>query len=155
MQAAAINESMADGETYEPAFDGPPGTVLAGLPLTNLSLPTPYLSRGLPYYDACAKHIQQTFKASRVYIVASQSLAANTDAVDKLVDAIGNDSVVGVRKGISPHSPISEILEIVEECREKKADCVVTLGAGSITDGCKLVVFVGLNILFRVSGYPG
>ena len=133
---------MADGEIYEPAFDGPPGTVLAGLPLTNLKLPTPYISRGLPYYNACAKHVRETFKASRVYIVASRSLAANTDSVEKLVGALSRDCVVGVRKGISPHSPISEILEITRECREKKIDCVITLGAGSITDGCKLVIFV-------------
>lgn len=139
-----------DGEVYEPAFDGPPGTVLAGLPLINLNLPTPYVSRGLPYQDACAKHVTDTFKASRVYIVASRSLSTSTDKVDKLVSAIGNHRVVGVGKeGISPHSPISEILEIAAECREKKADCVVTLGAGSITDGCKLVVYVSRELFPR------
>lgn len=134
---------MPEGDQiYEPAFRGPPGTVLAGLTLTNLKLPTPYISRGLTFDQACSKHVGETFKASRVYIVASRSLAANTDNVDRLVNTIGKDVVVGVKKGISPHSPISEILEITKECREKDADCVVTLGAGSITDGCKLVVFV-------------
>lgn len=133
-----------DGETHELAFNSPPGTVLAGLPLTNLNLPTPHISRGLPYQDACAKHIRSTFNASKVYVVASRSLAANTDTLDKLVEAIGQDRVVGVRReGISPHSPTSQILEITAACREKEVDCVVTLGAGSITDGCKLVVFVG------------
>lgn len=143
---------MPDEELYEPAFDGPPGTVLAGLNLTDLKLPTPYISHGLPFHEACSKHVRETFKASRVYIVASRSLAANTDNVDKLVDAIGKDRVVGVRKGISPHSPISEILNISKECREKGVDCVVTLGAGSITDGCKLVVFVGTLTFDFVKG---
>lgn len=140
---------MSDSESYEPAFTSPPGTVLAGLPLTNLRLPTPYISYGLSFHEACVKHVQNTFKASRIYIVASRSLAANTDNVDKLVAALGHHGVVGVRKGISPHSPISEILEIAQECREQKADCVVTLGAGSITDGCKLIVFVSC---FRCNG---
>ena len=134
---------MATQETYEPAFTGPPGTVLAGLPIAKLKLPTPYISHGLPFQGACAKHVWDTFKASRVYIVASRSLAASTDDLNKLISALGEDHVAGVRKeGISPHSPISEILEIAAECRERKADCLVTLGAGSITDGCKLVVFV-------------
>ena len=51
---------------------------------------------------------------------------------------------MGVRKGITPHTPWSEVLQITKECREAGADAVVTLGAGSITDGCKLVVLVGL-----------
>lgn len=128
-------------ETFRPAFTEPPGTNLAGIPVTNLRLVNPDISYGLPFYDACAKHISETFKASRVYIVASRSLAANTDNVDKLVTAIG-DKVAGVRNGITPHTPWSEVLQITKECREKDVDCVVTLGAGSITDGCKLVVLV-------------
>lgn len=144
---------MANGEVYEPAFTEPPGTVLAGLPLTHLKLPTPYVSSGLPYQDACAKHIRDTFKASRVYIVASRSLAANTDHVNKLVHSIGESRVAGVRKGISPHSPISEILEIMRECKEQEVDCLVTLGAGSITDGCKLVVFVSAGLVSFVHAW--
>ncbi len=137
--------SMATKETYRPAFTDPPGKNLAGIPISNLRLPTPYISYGLPYHEACAKHIRDTFHASRIYVVASRSLAANTDKVDRLVSAIGEERVVGVRrKGITPHTPWSEILEISAECKALEADCVVTLGAGSITDGCKLVVLVCL-----------
>lgn len=127
-------------ENLRPAFSQPPGTNLAGIPISNLSLPNPDLSSGLPYYEACAKHVKETFHASRVYIVASKSLASSTDRLDKLVDAVGKDRIAGVRKGITPHTPWSEILQITKECREADVDCVVTLGAGSITDGCKLVV---------------
>lgn len=129
-------------ETYRPAFLDPPGTNLAGIPISNLKLVNPYISYGLPYHDACAKHIQDTFKASRIYIVASRTLSVTTDKLSKLVTAIGKDKVVGTREGITPHTPWSEILQITQECRQANADCVVTLGAGSITDGCKLVVFV-------------
>ena len=136
---------MPSQEVFAPAFDGPPGTILAGLPLSHLTLPTPYISEGLNYYDACAKHVRETFRASRIYIVASKSLATNTDRVDKLVSTIGPDKVVGVRKGISPHSPFSEILEVTQQCRDGDVDCLVTLGAGSITDACKMVVFVSYD----------
>ncbi|KAK5686217.1 hypothetical protein LTS10_002333 [Elasticomyces elasticus] len=136
---------MPKSETYRPAFTDPPGTNLAGIPISNLKLPTPYLSYGLPYDEACAKHIKETYKASRVYIVASGTLASKTDKVDRLVKSIGKDLVVGLRKGITPHTPWSEILQIAAECRQAEADCVVTLGAGSITDGCKLIVLCLAN----------
>ena len=129
-------------EEFRPAFSEPPGTNFAGIPIANLTLPNPGLSSGLPYYESCAKHIKETFHASKVYIVASKSLSSNTDKLEKLVSAIGKDNVAGVKKGITPHTPWSEILQITKECKEAGVDCVVTLGAGSITDGCKLVVMV-------------
>jgi alcohol dehydrogenase class IV len=129
-------------ETYRPAFTEPPGTLLAGVPTKNLELGTPYVSYGLPYDVACAKHVSETFKASRPYIIASGSLARNTDKVDRLISALGNDRVVGLRKGITPHSPWNEILSITQECRDANADCLITLGAGSTTDGAKIVVLV-------------
>lgn len=133
---------MQDDETYRPAFTEPPGTVLAGIPVKNLKLTTPYMSYGLPYDKACAKHISDTFKASKVYIISSGTLARKTDKVDRLVDTIGKQKVVGLRQGITPHTPWTEILSIAQECRDAGADCVVTIGAGSITDGAKIVVLV-------------
>jgi alcohol dehydrogenase class IV len=129
---------MAEPETYHAAFEDPPGTILAGIPISNLKLVNPNVSYGLPYDKACSKHIRNTFNASRVYIVASKSLAANTDKLDKLEATIGKDVVVGIKKGITPHTPWSEILQIAKECREANVDCLVTLGAGSVTDGCKV-----------------
>ncbi len=140
-------------ETYKPAFTEPPGTNFVGISTKDLVLPSPYLSYGRPYYELCAKHVEQTFHASRVYIIASRSLAANTDRVDKLVEALGPARVVGVRRqGITPHTPWSEILSITAECREARADCVVTLGAGSTTDGAKLVVLVSFPLSLPIPG---
>lgn len=133
---------MVDSEVYRLAFTDPPGTDLAGIPISNLKLTSPYVSYGLSYFESCAKHVKSTFNASKVYIIASGSLSRNTDKVDKLICAIGKENVVGVRKGMTPHTPWSEILQITAECREKGADCVVTLGAGSTTDGAKIVVLV-------------
>lgn len=134
--------TMTQTETYRLAFKEPPGTNLAGVPTKNLKLTTPYVSYGLPYDTACAKHVAETFHASRVYIIASGTLSRESDKVDRLISAIGKDNVVGLRKGMTPHTPWSDILSITAEAREANADCVVTLGAGSTTDGAKIVVLV-------------
>ncbi|KAK5111547.1 hypothetical protein LTR62_004843 [Meristemomyces frigidus] len=99
----------------------------------------PNVSYGRPYPEACAKHVTETFRAHRVYIIASGSLARNTDHVRQLQTALG-DKVVGVRKGMKPHTLWSEILEVTAEARAVQADLLITLGAGSLTDGAKIVV---------------
>lgn len=105
----------------------------------------PHISYGLPFYEACAKHVSKTFNASRVYIIASRSLSMNTDALERLQDALG-DKVVGVRKGMTPHTLWSECLEVTEEARRLDADILITLGAGSLTDAAKIVALVAPSL---------
>lgn len=136
-------------ETFELAFDSPPGANVAGIPIQGLDLPSPCISYGLPFYSSCAKHIKKTFFAKRVYIVASGSLSQNTDKLDRLIESLGREIVVGIRKGIAPHSLWSDILSIVGEAKENNVDCVVTLGAGSLTDAAKLVTFVSTSVASR------
>lgn len=133
---------MADGEVYEAAFGSSPGTNLAGIPVTHLDLPGPFISSGLPYHVACVKHVTQTYKASRLFIIASGSLSRSTDKLKRLIEALRKDNIVGIQKGMTSHSLWSEILSVTAEARAKEADCIITLGAGSITDAAKLVVFV-------------
>ncbi|KAJ4246876.1 hypothetical protein NW762_013428 [Fusarium torreyae] len=99
---------------------------------------TPRISYGLRFPDACLKHCTDTFRSSRAYIICSKSLSKSTDALDRLSSALG-DRVEGVRIGISPHTPIAEVLEVVNEIRDRDIDCLITLGAGSLTDAAKLV----------------
>ncbi|KAI9849300.1 MAG: hypothetical protein M1837_004760 [Sclerophora amabilis] len=115
---------MTDNEVYRPAY--PPR-------------PTPCLSYNLPFPASCAKHVSRTFHSSRVYIIASGSLSRNTDAVQRLRDALGADKVVGVWRGMQSHTLWSEVLEVVREAKAAQADCLVTLGAGSLTDAAKIV----------------
>ncbi|KAM0432987.1 hypothetical protein ACHAPT_004692 [Fusarium lateritium] len=110
-------------ETFRPAFD---------------DRETPKISYGLRFPDACLRHCRDTFSASKVYIICSKSLSQATDALDRLVSTLG-DRVAGVRIGISPHTPIAQVLEVVEDARGRDIDCLVTLGAGSLTDAAKLV----------------
>ncbi|KAJ7683499.1 hypothetical protein B0H14DRAFT_2210990, partial [Mycena olivaceomarginata] len=56
------------------------------------------VSYGLPFTEACANHVHNTFHAKRVYILASTSLARSTTALADLRAALGG-SIVGVRIG--------------------------------------------------------
>jgi alcohol dehydrogenase class IV len=131
---------MAPHETFRPAFNEQAAS-LPFMPVDPSLLPTPSISYGLPFPEACAKHVRSTFGSSRVYIICSGTLSRNTNALQRLIDALGKDHVVGVRKGMAPHTLWSQIIEIVTEAREAKADCLVTLGAGSLTDGAKISWF--------------
>lgn len=120
------NGPSEDGEIVRPAFDDVSG---------------PHVSYNLPFDKAATKHVVETFAADRVYILASGSLCRNTKFVQQLQDALGR-RVAGVRKGMTPHTLWSEVLEVVEECRRVKADLLVTIGGGSLTDAAKLVALV-------------
>lgn len=104
----------------------------------------PYLSFGNKYPSDCADHVTNTLSASRVFIIASRSLATNTDALNRLQGTLG-DKLVGTRIGMTPHTLWSEILEIVNTARPLNPDCIVTLGAGSITDGSKIIAWALAN----------
>ncbi|KAI1441965.1 Dehydroquinate synthase-like protein [Annulohypoxylon stygium] len=112
----------APGETYVQAFS---------------HKQKPYLSHGLTFEKACAHHAENTFKASRIYVVVSRSIS-KTEDFTTLKNALG-DKIVGVRYGILPHTPWEDVFDIVKEIKTKDADLIITLGAGSISDGVKLV----------------
>jgi alcohol dehydrogenase class IV len=102
---------------------------------------TPLISYGLPFTEACFKHVNETFKASRVYLVASASLTKDTTHTFDLQKILALQ-LIKTRVGMTPHTLISEVLEIVQECREMEIDCFVTLGGGSLIDGATTASFV-------------
>ncbi|KAL1854163.1 hypothetical protein Plec18170_004927 [Paecilomyces lecythidis] len=104
----------------------------------------PQLSYGIPFPAAAARHAENSFQASRVYIICSGSLARNTQALQQLKSALG-DRVAGQRIGMKSHTLWSEIIEIVTDARAVNADLLITLGAGSLTDGAKIVAYALAN----------
>jgi alcohol dehydrogenase class IV len=102
----------------------------------------PHISIGLPFQAACANHVRSEFNSFAVYIIVSASIASTSSNPTKLEDAIGKERVCGVRKGIRQHTPLDDIVEIDNDARPKKADLILALGAGSITDGAKAISFV-------------
>lgn len=117
-------------ETVRPAFSG---------------RHRPQLSYGIDFPTAAARHVTNTFRASRVYVICSGSLARNTDALDRLVAALGPEKIAGQRIGMKPHTQWSEVLEIIADARKVQADLLLTLGAGSLTDGAKIIAFALAN----------
>jgi alcohol dehydrogenase class IV len=125
---STYTKMAAQGENYRLAF--PP-------------VPKPHISTGLHFPAACAHHITNTYHASKVYVIVSNSISKTVN-FEKLQEALG-DKIVGVRKGIKPHTPWDDVLEIIHDVRSKGADIIVTLGAGSLTDGAKVISFVRNN----------
>ena len=121
---------MARVETYEPAFTSSSGTDLAGIPVAQLDLPSPHISYNLPFDQACAKHVKQTYNALCAFVTAAGSLNRNTNRLDPLVNAVGKGNIASIRKGMAPHSLWSEMLSITNEARSQVADCIIILSAG-------------------------
>lgn len=121
------------GETYRLAYPT----------LENRENPS-YISYGRPHHEACAYHVTHTFNAKRAFLIASNSLTKNTDEVQKLQHALG-DRLVGTWPGFSAHTPWDQVLAATAEAREKKADCVITIGGGSLTDGAKAILLFLAN----------
>jgi len=97
--------------------------------------------------------MSNTIHATKAYIIVSGSLSRNTDALQRLERALGEERVAGVWKGMAPHTLYSELLTIAKDVKKSGADCLVTLGGGSLIDGAKGMVFVSF-LPFRY-GPPG
>ena len=76
--------------------------------------------------------------AERVFLMVSGTLNRETDEVEKVRRALGN-KCVGIFDKMPAHSPRSAIVAAANQAREARADVIVTLGGGSITDGAKAV----------------
>lgn len=111
------------------------------------SQPKPCISYGLPFHEAAAWHAENTFHASRIYVIVSGTISKTQDW-SNLQDALGKDKIVGVRYGIKPHTPLAEVFELTADLKKTRPDLVITLGGGSIIDGVKLArVFAANDIL--------
>ena len=76
--------------------------------------------------------------AARVFLMVSGTLNRKTDEVEKVRLALGK-KCVGTFDSMPAHSPRSAIIAAAAQAREARADLIVTLGGGSITDGAKAV----------------
>ncbi len=92
---------------------------------------------GQPYAAALAEQVQR-LGAQAVFVLASGTLARETDAVDQLRQVLGN-RLAGVCAKIGAHTPRSDVVAAANAAREVKADLLVTIGGGSVTDAAKMV----------------
>jgi maleylacetate reductase len=92
---------------------------------------------GKPAAQSVAELVQAN-AADRVFLMVSGTLNRKTDEVEKVRRALGN-KCVGTFDSMPAHSPRSAVIAAANQAREAKADLIVTLGGGSITDGAKAV----------------
>ncbi|KAB5533549.1 iron-containing alcohol dehydrogenase-like protein [Coniochaeta sp. 2T2.1] len=107
---------------------------------------TPHISTGLAFHQAVLKHALETYGSNRIYLIVSKSIS-KTSNFDKLQAALG-DKLIGIRYGVRSHVPWPDVLEIAQELHKTKADLLVTLGAGSLTDGAKVAALAAANGAF-------
>lgn len=74
---------------------------------------------------------------TRIVIVYSKTLAAQTDVIKNLEHKLGH-LIVGRKAGVGAHSPYKDVIEIAHLLSECDADVLLSIGSGSYTDACKV-----------------
>lgn len=92
---------------------------------------------GRPFAEVLKEEVEKT-GAHAVFVLASGTLARQTDAVDQLRTVLGN-GLAGVCAKIGAHTPRTDVVAAANAAREAGADLLVTLGGGSVTDAAKMV----------------
>ena len=92
---------------------------------------------GRPAAEAVAELVERQ-GANRVFLMVSGTLNHETDEIEKLRRALGN-KCAGTFDKMPAHSPRAAVVAASEQAREARADLIVTLGGGSITDAAKAV----------------
>ena len=92
---------------------------------------------GTPAAEAIAELVARE-GAQRVFQMVSGTLNRETDEIDKIRRALGN-KCVGTFDRMPAHTPRAAVIAAASQARAARADLIVTLGGGSITDGAKAV----------------
>ena len=88
--------------------------------------------------NAALPELIERVGASRVYLVASNSLSQATNKLEELKTHLG-DKCVGLFDQVGTHTPREDVLRVLQKVRESEADLLVSLGGGSIIDCSKAV----------------
>jgi maleylacetate reductase len=92
---------------------------------------------GRPADEALAELVARE-QARRVFLMVSGTLNRETDEIEKIRRALGN-KCAGTFDRMPAHTPRAAVIAAAEQARAARADLIVTLGGGSITDGAKAV----------------
>jgi len=93
------------------------------------------------YGPNCLEHLPEEverFGGQRVFVIASKTVASQTDLVDRLRSLLG-DKIVAVTAASKQHVPRQSVLDAAAEARRVNADFLISLGGGSQIDCAKAV----------------
>src|ERR1700747_2184886 len=76
--------------------------------------------------------------ATRAFLMVSGTLNRQTEEISKIRSALGASSA-GLFDAMPQHTPREAVIAAADQARAAKADLIVTVGGGSITDGAKAV----------------
>ena len=92
---------------------------------------------GIPLAEALADEVAR-LSARAVYVMASGTLNRATDVIETVRGVLGN-RLAGVCTKIGAHTPRIDVVAAANEARAAKADLILTVGGGSVTDAAKMV----------------
>ncbi|NLS73946.1 maleylacetate reductase [Bradyrhizobium brasilense] len=92
---------------------------------------------GRPAREAIIEQLDR-IGAERAFLMVSGTLNRETDEIEKVRAALGR-RCVGTFDKMPAHTPRAAVIAAAEQARGAKADLIVTIGGGSITDGAKAV----------------
>jgi maleylacetate reductase len=100
---------------------------------------------GIPLAEALAEEMKR-LDARAVYVMASGTLARQTNVLDGVRDVLGN-RMAGLCTKIAAHTPRTDVVAAANEARAARADLLLTVGGGSVTDAAKMVgLCLGNNV---------
>jgi maleylacetate reductase len=76
--------------------------------------------------------------AARAFLMVSGTLKRETDEIEKICQALG-PRCAAIFDAMPQHTPREAVVAAAEQARAARADLIVTVGGGSITDGAKAV----------------
>src|SRR5262245_11367592 len=92
--------------------------------------------------------------ARRAFLMVSGTLNRETGEIGKVRDAMGA-RCVGIFDRMPAHTPRAAVIAAANQARDARADLIVTVGGGSITDGAKAVQLCLANDVSTVEGIDG
>jgi maleylacetate reductase len=108
---------------------------------------------GRPAAEAVVGQVER-LRAARAFLMVSGTLNRTTGEIDKIRDALGQ-RCVATFDAMPPHTPREAVIAAAEQARAAKADLIITVGGGSITDGAKAVQLCLANNVSTVDGIDG
>ncbi len=112
---------------------------------------TERVTLGVPAAEAISQEAASR-GADRVFILASRFLNRQTDEIRRIEAALGPRHAA-THDGIQPHAPRSDVLAAAVSAREAKADLVVTVGGGSVTDAGKILLICLKHNITKVAQF--